>query len=60
MKYISTHGESKKYTFTETLLLSVADDGGLFYPETIPVVDSKTLESWKVCSCIPIGVLLII
>ena len=47
MKYISTHGESKKYTFTETLLLSVADDGGLFYPETIPVVESKMLESWK-------------
>ncbi|KAK8806946.1 hypothetical protein WA158_003705 [Blastocystis sp. Blastoise] len=52
MKYISTQGGDKKYTFNDTLLLSVADNGGLFYPEFIPKVSKETLDEWKKLSYI--------
>lgn len=48
MKYISTRGESEPCSFDDTLLLSIASDEGLFYPESIPKVDEKTLEEWSV------------
>jgi len=46
MNYVSTRGDSAPLLFTETLLTGLARDGGLFVPETIPVVSSK-LAAWR-------------
>lgn len=46
MKYISTRGNSKIYSFSQTILKGIADDGGLFVPTEIPRITSQTLYSW--------------
>ncbi|MGX7589338.1 threonine synthase [Candidatus Vidania fulgoroideorum] len=38
MKYLSTRNVNKKYSFIDTLLKSMPNDGGLFIPEFIPKV----------------------
>lgn len=48
MKYISTRGSSKEYSFTEAFLNTYAEDGGLFCPKEIPVISSEILEKWSV------------
>jgi threonine synthase len=48
MKYISTRGSKKEYSFTEAFLLSYAEDGGLFCPKEISPVSPQVMEEWSV------------
>lgn len=45
MKYISTRGNNTKVTAAQAIIKGLADDGGLFVPESIPSVDEKFLSS---------------
>lgn len=47
MKYISTRGGIAPITFTEAVMMGLATDGGLLLPESLPIVDNGTIESWK-------------
>ena len=47
MRYISTRGHPERRKFCEILLEGLAQDGGLYMPETYPQVDAATLESWR-------------
>ncbi len=47
MKYISTRLKSSKKTFEEAILQGLADDGGLYVPETLPVFSSQDLEKLR-------------
>ncbi|MEM6621379.1 MAG: threonine synthase [Pseudomonadota bacterium] len=38
MRYISTRGEAPALNFEETMLTGLARDGGLYVPETVPVL----------------------
>ena len=44
MKFYSTNKKSEPVSFKEAVLKGIADDGGLFMPETIP---SLPKEFWK-------------
>ena len=46
MKYCSTRGGVSGLTFTESLLMGLAPDGGLLVPETLPDVRGQ-LEQWR-------------
>ncbi len=46
MKYISTRGKIAPISFKETVLMGLAEDGGLILPERIPVIPRESLESW--------------
>jgi threonine synthase len=46
MHYVSTRGHSGRKQFCETLLEGLAEDGGLYVPETYPRVDDATLDAW--------------
>ncbi|MEM7098782.1 MAG: threonine synthase [Pseudomonadota bacterium] len=46
MKYKSTRGGAHGLTFTDSLLMGLAPDGGLLVPEEIPDV-SMHLETWR-------------
>ena len=39
LKYISTRGGAKRYSSSEAVIKGIADDGGLFVPESIPELD---------------------
>lgn len=47
MRYISTRGQVAPKGFVDTVLMGLADDGGLMVPETIPVIPSATLQEWR-------------
>jgi threonine synthase len=53
MRYISTRGhasrtpDSSGRTFTEILLGGLAPDGGLYLPESYPLVSHAQLEQWR-------------
>lgn len=47
MKYISTRGQVEPKGFIDTVLMGLADDGGLMVPEQIPVVTAAELEDWR-------------
>lgn len=47
MKYISTRGQSTAKTFDQILLSGLAEDGGLYLPETTPVIDAATQHAWS-------------
>ncbi|MFF2019430.1 threonine synthase [Paenibacillus sp. NPDC058177] len=47
MKYISTRGHVEPKGFIDTVLMGLADDGGLMIPEQIPAVSAATLEEWR-------------
>ena len=47
MKYRSTRGKVEATSFEDVLFSGYAGDGGLFMPESIPVVDRAALEKWK-------------
>ena len=47
MKYISTRGGIAPRTFSEAVMMGLADDGGLLLPETLPRVDMTTVDGWK-------------
>ena len=43
--YQSTRGKSKKISFEEAIIKGIADDGGLYVPETIPRVSLEFIAS---------------
>ena len=43
MKYCSTRGQVKGLSFTQSIMMGLADDGGLLLPEEIPVVGEKEM-----------------
>jgi threonine synthase len=47
MKYISTRGHVEPKGFIDTVLMGLADDGGLMVPSEIPAVSAATLEEWR-------------
>ena len=44
MKYISTRGNAPVLSFEEVLLTGLAEDGGLYVPETLPQFSASELE----------------
>lgn len=44
MEYISTRGKVAARGFIDTVLMGLADDGGLMVPAEIPVISPR---SWK-------------
>ena len=46
MNYISTRGEAPVLGFEDVLLAGLARDGGLYVPETWPVLDAKTIAGF--------------
>nr|XP_020662880.1 threonine synthase-like 2 isoform X2 [Pogona vitticeps] len=50
MRYISTQGAPESTDFEGALLSGYASDGGLFMPETIPILDFATLRTWSTFS----------
>jgi threonine synthase len=47
MNYRSTRGHPDRPGFCDILLGGLAPDGGLYLPETYPVIDTATLEAWR-------------
>jgi len=47
MLYISTRGHAERKRFCEILLEGLAPDGGLYLPESYPLVDEATLAKWR-------------
>ena len=46
MRYLSTRGHDTGRSFTEVLLKGLADDGGLFLPETWPSLSREQIDSF--------------
>jgi threonine synthase len=46
-RYTSTRDGSLSFTFEEALTFGYAPDGGLFVPETLPVIEEATLKIWS-------------
>ncbi|KAA0876503.1 threonine synthase [Nitrincola tapanii] len=46
MKYISTRGQAPVLDFADVLLAGLAEDGGLYVPETLPHFSAATIASW--------------
>ncbi|MBR6484140.1 MAG: threonine synthase, partial [Clostridiales bacterium] len=47
MNYISTRGYDRKFSASEAIVLGIAPDGGLFVPESVPVLTSDDIEEMK-------------
>ena len=47
MKYISTRGYEGKFSAQEAIIKGIAPDGGLFVPESIPVLTDDDIEQMK-------------
>lgn len=47
MKYISTRGKGPALNFEEVMLTGLADDGGLYVPETLPTYSKEEIASWS-------------
>ncbi len=47
MEYISTRGNVKAKGFIDTVLMGLADDGGLMVPFQIPVISPEKLAEWR-------------
>jgi threonine synthase len=47
MRYVSTRGGAAPRRFTDILLEGLAEDGGLFLPESYPQVGSADLAAWR-------------
>ncbi len=47
MRYISTRGDIRPIPFKETVLMGLAEDGGLILPEVIPQLKEADLERWR-------------
>lgn len=45
MKYISTRGQGETRSFREVLLAGLADDGGLYVPESLPALSREDIRS---------------
>ncbi|MBR3532276.1 MAG: threonine synthase [Clostridiales bacterium] len=47
MKYVSTRGFEGRFTAEEAIIMGIAPDGGLFVPESIPVLSDDDIEQMK-------------
>ncbi len=47
MRYLSTRGGIEPISFKETVLMGLAEDGGLILPEEIPIPDEEKLSFWR-------------
>ncbi|KAI8366799.1 threonine synthase [Radiomyces spectabilis] len=47
MKYRSTRGQAKDYTFEEAVMAGLSPDGGLFIPHHIPALPANWRSQWK-------------
>jgi threonine synthase len=47
LKYISTRGHQKKLEFHDVIFEGLAPDGGLYVPETWPILDNDTINSFN-------------
>ena len=47
MKYISTRGYEGKFTAQEAIIKGIAPDGGLFVPESIPLLSDDDIEQMQ-------------
>lgn len=47
MQYLSTRGGVSSISFTEAVMMGLAEDGGLLLPRTIPRIGSETLQAWQ-------------
>ncbi|XP_024119048.1 threonine synthase-like 2 isoform X2 [Oryzias melastigma] len=47
MQYCSTRGGVGGWSFRDVLFSGYAPDGGMFMPETLPVLDPDRLRSWR-------------
>ncbi len=47
MKYISTRGGMAPLSFSDTILMGLAPDGGLALPESYPQVGRAQLDAWR-------------
>ena len=47
MKYISTRGQSPTLSFEDTMLTGLAPDGGLYVPETVPMLSADTIAAMQ-------------
>ena len=47
MQYLSTRGGVPPQSFTQAVMMGLAEDGGLLLPRTIPRIGSDTLTSWQ-------------
>lgn len=55
MKFVSTRGGSEQATFEDTLFSGYCQDGGLFVPETVPVISKPTLREWSKLSFVELA-----
>ncbi len=46
MKFISTRGDAPALSFEEVVLAGLANDGGLYVPETLPAFSQQEIASW--------------
>ncbi|KAL8275768.1 hypothetical protein Esti_000331 [Eimeria stiedai] len=47
MRFVSSRGSPRSYSFTQALVSGAADDGGLLLPEAIPEVPEDVQEVWR-------------
>ncbi|MFV2034826.1 MAG: threonine synthase [Halocynthiibacter sp.] len=47
MKYISTRGQAPELTFKQALLVGLADDGGLYVPQTWPTFTPDEIAAFR-------------
>ncbi len=47
MRYISTRGGIEPISFSEAVMMGLAEDGGLILPRTIPRIGGDTLKEWQ-------------
>ena len=47
MKYISTRDKSKNFEFKDVFIKGLADDGGLFIPETLHKYSESEISDFK-------------
>ena len=47
MKYVSTRGNEREYSFEEALFSGFLEDGGIIIPKEIPRINSDTLKEWS-------------
>ncbi len=47
MRYISTRGSIKPVSFSDAVMMGLAEDGGLLLPQNLPRVDMTTVNSWR-------------
>lgn len=47
MKFISTRGDAPTLSFEEVVLAGLANDGGLYVPETLPSFSQAEIASWS-------------